>query len=113
MASSVLYRISFIQQGQLYELYAREVSHAAMMGFVEVGKLVFGEKTQVLVDPAEEKLKSEFEGVSRFFVPVHQVVRIDQVDQRGKARISAAVGDSGKVTTLPSFAPGKPSPAGS
>lgn len=106
MSQQRLYRVSFVQQGQLYEIYAREVSHSAMMGFVEVGKLVFGEKSQVLVDPAEEKLKSEFEGVERFFVPVHQVVRIDQVNQRGKARVSEAHGGSGKVTSFPMFTPG-------
>lgn len=106
MAQNHLYRVSFVQQGQVYEVYAREVSHAAMMGFVEVGKLVFGEKSQVLVDPAEEKLKTEFEDVERFFVPVHQVVRIDQVSRRGKARVTEARGESGKVTTLPFYSPG-------
>lgn len=108
MPQNHLYRVSFVQQGQVYEVYAREVSHAAMMGFVEVGKLVFGEKSQVLVDPVEEKLKTEFEGVERFFVPVHQVVRIDQVNRRGTARITEARGDSGKVTALPVFTPGAP-----
>ncbi|MCK5768923.1 DUF1820 family protein [Algiphilus sp.] len=105
MPQQHLYRVSFVQQGKLYEIYAREVSHSAMMGFVEVGKLVFGEKTQVVIDPSEEKLQAEFEGVERFFVPVHQVVRIDQVQHRGKARISDAQGESGKVTTLPMFGP--------
>lgn len=106
MAQQPLYRISFVQQGQVYEMYAKEVSHASMMGFVEVGKPVFGEKSQVLVDPAEEKLQAEFEGVERFFVPVHQVVRIDQVTKRGTARISEAQGESGKVSHLPVFNPG-------
>lgn len=106
MGQQPLYRISFVQQGQVYEMYAKEVSHASMMGFVEVGKPVFGEKSQVLVDPAEEKLQAEFEGVERFFVPVHQVVRIDEVSKRGTARISEAQGESGKVTNLPVFNPG-------
>jgi len=106
MGQQPLYRISFVQQGQVYEMYAKEVSHASMMGFVEVGKPVFGERSQVLVDPAEEKLQAEFEGVERFYVPVHQVVRIDEVSKRGPARISEAQGESGKVTNLPVFNPG-------
>ncbi|WP_043767988.1 DUF1820 family protein [Algiphilus aromaticivorans] len=107
MPQKHLYRVSFVQQNKLYDIYAREVSHEAMMGFVEIGDLVFGERSQVLVDPAEEKLQAEFEGVERFFVPVHQVVRIDQVNRRGKARISDVQGESGgKVTPLPIYGPG-------
>ena len=60
MPQKHLYRVSFVQQNKLYEIYAREVSHAAMMGFVEIGGLVFGERSQVLVDPAEEQLQAEF-----------------------------------------------------
>ncbi|WP_420429417.1 DUF1820 family protein [Algiphilus sp.] len=106
MGKQPLYRISFVQQGKVYEIYAREVSHANMMGFVEIGKPVFGEKSQVLVDPTEEKLQAEFENVERFYVPVHQVVRIDEVTKRGTARISDAEGESGKVAHLPVFNPG-------
>jgi len=112
MPARHLYRIRFAQQGQVYEIYAREVSHEAMMGFVEIGEPVFGEKTQVVVDPSEERLKAEFEGVSRFCVPVHQVIRIDQVAKQGTARISEAGGDSGKVAHLPVFTPGKPGSPG-
>ena len=95
-----LYRVTFLNQGQVYEIYARQVSHGEMPGFVEIEKLVFGEKTSLLVDPGEEKLKIEFANVTRTYVPVHSVVRIDQVDKAGAARITAA-GDSGKVMPFP------------
>ncbi|HHC71313.1 MAG TPA: DUF1820 family protein [Thiotrichales bacterium] len=101
MADKHIYRVIFHNQGKVYELYAREVSQAAMMGFVEVGDLVFGEKSELLVDPAEERLRSEFDGVRRFYIPVAAVVRIDQVEKRGKARISAVEGGA-KVTPFPS-----------
>src|SRR5246127_4369743 len=97
MSSQRLYRVTFLNQGQVYEIYARSVSHGGMMGFVEIEKLVFGEKTTLLVDPTEEKLKTEFENVERTYVPIHSVVRIDQVSKQGKARIHAGGGESGKV----------------
>ncbi|QHS10463.1 DUF1820 family protein [Sinimarinibacterium sp. NLF-5-8] len=96
-----LYRVTFLNQGQVYEIYAREVSHNAMLGFVEVGKLVFGEKTTLVVDTSEEKLKDEFADVERFYVPVHAVVRIDEVSKRGPARIHS--GDGSKVAHLPVY----------
>ena len=51
MAKKHTYRIVFHNQGKLYELYARHVSHGEMYGFVEVGDIIFGERTEVIVDP--------------------------------------------------------------
>jgi hypothetical protein len=93
-----LYRVSFHNHGKVYEIYARGVSHGGMPGFVEVEKLVFGEKSMVVVDTSEEKLKIEFEGVERFYIPLHSVIRIDEVAKAGPARISAG-GD--KVLSFP------------
>ena len=54
----------------------------------------------MLVDPAEEKLKSQFEGVKRSFIPVHSIIRIDEVERVGTAKISEAKG-SGNVMHFP------------
>lgn len=102
-----LYRISFRNHDQIFEVYAREVSHGAMLGFVEIGTLVFGEKSSLVVDPTEEKLQAQFEGVERFFVPAHAVIRIDQVTSSGPSRITAA-GESGKVMPFPLYPPSAP-----
>ncbi|MDE2148833.1 MAG: DUF1820 family protein [Gammaproteobacteria bacterium] len=106
MSSQRLYRVSFLYQGQVYEIYARAVSHGALLGFVEVEKLVFGERSTVVVDPSEERLKSEFADVERTFIPVHAVLRIDQVDKAGAARAVAASGESAKVMPFPVFGSG-------
>jgi hypothetical protein len=97
---SRLYRVSFHNQGRVYEIYARGVSHGGMPGFVEVEKLQFGEKTALLLDPSEEKLKAEFENVERFYVPLHAVIRIDEVSKAGVARIREGTA-SDKVTPMP------------
>ena len=91
MARSI-YRIQFVNQGQVYELYATEVAQSGMMGFVEVGGFLFGEKSAIVVDPAEERLKNEFAGVERSYIPMHAVIRIDQVEKQGVARIVPSEG---------------------
>jgi hypothetical protein len=96
-----LYRISFLSQGQVYELFARGVAQGALFGFVEVEDIVFGERTQVVVDPSEERLKLEFAGVRRTYVPLHAVLRIDEVEKQGPARIRSIEGDAGSVTPFP------------
>ncbi len=40
MAKKHTYRIVFHNQGKLYELYARHVSHGEMYGFIEVGDII-------------------------------------------------------------------------
>jgi hypothetical protein len=99
MASRSIFRVSFHNQGKVYEVYARKVGQGAMFGFIEIEQLVFGETSQVVVDPSEEKLKSEFEGVRRTYIPMHAVIRIDEVSHRGSARIHD--GEGGNITRFP------------
>jgi hypothetical protein len=81
-----LYRIQFLNQGKTYELYARSVIQGALFGFIEIEDLVFGEKSAVLVDPAEEGLKKEFENTKRIFIPMHSVLRIDELEKTASFR---------------------------
>ncbi len=101
MAHKSIYRVIFHNQGKVYELYAREVSQNELYAFVEVGDIIFGERSKLVVDPSEEQLKSEFSGVKRTYLPLHAVVRIDEVDKEGTNKIIAAVGEKGKVTPFP------------
>jgi hypothetical protein len=107
MASGTIYRISFMSQGQIYEIYAKQVGQGALFGFVEVEELVFGERSKILIDSSEERLKTEFEGVKRTFIPLHSVVRIDEVEKAGRGRITA--GDS-TVASFPITYPAPPKP---
>ena len=95
MPPSHLYKFVFHAQGKVYEIYARKVGHGSLFGFVEVEELVFGERSAVVVDPAEEKIKTEFEGVKRTFLPMHSVLRIDEVKKQGTSKITAVEGAGG------------------
>src|SRR6187397_3452598 len=94
MASSHIFRVVFINQGKVYEIYARKVSHGSLFGFIEVEELVFGERSTVVVDPSEEKIKAEFEGVKRTYLPLHSVLRVDEVRKQGVSKISTLEGGS-------------------
>lgn len=87
-----IYRISFFNQDMTYELYARSVGESDLFGFLEVDELVFGETTQILVDPSEERLKNEFSSVKRTYIPMHSIIRIDEVDKEG---VSKAIENKG------------------
>ncbi|PLR30642.1 DUF1820 domain-containing protein [Chimaeribacter coloradensis] len=83
-----LYRIQFMNNGKNYQLYVREVVQGALFGFIEIADFVFDSHSTVLVDPSAERLKSEFAGVTRSYIPLQAVIRIDAVTERGSARIS-------------------------
>lgn len=97
-----VYRIAFLSQGSVYEVYARSVTQGGLFGFVEVEELLFQERSQVVIDPTEDRLRSEFDGVRRFFVPLHAVLRIDEVERRGASRVSAAPAATGASAATPS-----------
>ncbi|MBT5387626.1 MAG: DUF1820 family protein [Porticoccaceae bacterium] len=109
MTSEPIYRITFFNQGQVYEIYAKQVFQSDLWGFLEVEEFVFGERSQMIVDPAEEKLKTEFSGIKRSFIPMQSIVRIDEVEKEGTGKITEAPSGS-NVSPFPfhSMAGGKP-----
>ena len=96
-----IYKVIFYNEGKLYEIYAQQVFQGELYGFVEVEQLLFGEKTSVVVDPSEERLKAEFSGVQRTFIPMHAIVRIDEVEKEGAAKITLPAEKSSNVTAFP------------
>ena len=106
MSSKTIYKIVFASQGQVYEIYARSVGHGSLFGFVEIEELVFGERSSVVVDPSEEKIKTEFEGVTRTYLPMHSIIRIDEVEKQGTSKISKLEGGNVAQFPVPIYPPG-------
>lgn len=100
MADQRLYKVIFINQDQIYEIFAKQVTQGDLFGFIDIVEPVFGSHTELLVDPAEERLKAEFAGVGRFHLPIGAIIRIDEVVQQGKAKIHPLDGKGSKVTSF-------------
>ncbi|HWJ06956.1 MAG TPA: DUF1820 family protein [Steroidobacteraceae bacterium] len=105
MAVSHIFKVIFLNQGKVFELYARKVGHGQMFGFIEVEELIFGEKSSVVVDPSEEKIQTEFAGVKRTYLPLHSIVRIDEVRKSGVSKVSAAEGTNVAQFPFPMYTP--------
>lgn len=110
MSRKTIYKVIFHNQGKIYEIYARSVSQGGMFGFVEVEKLVFGEKSSLVLDPSEENLKSEFRDVSRTYIPLHAVIRIDEVSKQGVAKVVATAGKGENIMPFPLYTHGGEEP---
>jgi hypothetical protein len=95
-----LFRVAFLNHGKVYELFCTGVCTSGLLGFVEVSGLVFGEMDSLVVDPTEEKMRDEFEGVEVLHLPMHSVLRVEQVKTKGQVVIRDR--ESGeKVTPFP------------
>ena len=105
MSNKQLFKVVFMSQGQVYEIYARHVDHGELFGFIEVEELVFGERTTLVVDPSEERIKSEFENVRRTYLPLHSIIRIDEVEKQGVSKISKLEGSNVAQFPLPVYTP--------
>jgi hypothetical protein len=101
MKSKTIYRVLFQNQGNLYELYAGKVDQGSLYAFVEVEDILFGNRGGVLVDPSEERLKAEFAGVKRTYLPLQSIVRIDVVEKEGVNKIVALAGGQGNLASFP------------
>jgi hypothetical protein len=86
--SSEIYKITFLNKGKVYEVFVNQVYQSDLYGFIEIEGYVFDEKNQVVVDPNEEKLKAEFSGVKRSFIPIQAIIRIDEVEKTGVCKIT-------------------------
>lgn len=108
MANKRIFRIMFSSQGKGYELYARKVSQGEMHGFIEVEEIVFGERSNLVVDPSEEALKKEFAGLKRMHIPFHAISRIDEVEKEGPGKVISLSGGDGDSIPAGFIPPGRP-----
>src|SRR6188508_148846 len=112
MASSHIFKIMFVNQGKVYEVYARKVSQGRLFGFIEVEELVFGERTTVVLDPSEERIKSEFTGVKCTMLPMHSILRIDEVKKQGVSKVSDFEGSNVAQFPMSLYQPSGSEPGG-
>ena len=101
MTNQPVYKVIFQNGNQVFEVFARQIYQSDMWGFIEVEEFVFGERSKILVDPSEEKLKNEFSGVKRSYIPLQAIIRIDEVDKEGSSKISDVGSSGGNVTSFP------------
>lgn len=90
MTNKPLYKVVFANQAKVYELYAKAVTASDLYGFVRVSQLSFAANSVVL-DPTEERMKEEFGNTEALHLPMHAVIRVEEVKERGAAKIRDSV----------------------
>ena len=87
MNDSILYKVVFINKSKVYELYSRDVFSSEIYGFIYIADLVFDQSQRIVIDPAEDKLKEEFENVNVLHLPIQSIIRIEEVKKKKTCKI--------------------------
>ena len=87
MKTKSVYKIIFVQLGEIYEVFAKQIYQSDMYGFIEVEEYIFNKDKQLVVDPTSEKLKNEFSKVERSYIPINSIIRIDEVNETCEVKI--------------------------
>jgi hypothetical protein len=101
MGNRILYKVTFLSAGKIYELYARRVSSGALWGFTEISDLVFDVNDGVVIDPTEERLRDEFGHTRVLHLPMQTILRIEEVDRKNPAAIRDASSGEKVITPFP------------
>lgn len=101
MIKKTVFRIVFVNEDTIYQIYARKICDSELFGFVEAEEFVFGTNTSLVVDPSEERLQMEFADIKRTFIPMQSIIRIDEVSKEGVAKITEAKNHAGNVSLFP------------
>ena len=96
-----LYKVTFLNHGKVYELYARHIAGSSLWGFTEVGELVFDVHEGLVVDPTEERLRDEFGNTRKLHLPMQSIVRVEEVARKGQSAIRDATTGEKVVTPFP------------
>ena len=86
-SKTVIYRINYINQNQVYELYAERIATDALLGFMSISSILFDLKDAIVIDPVEEQLKTEFKDVEVLHVPITHILKVEEVKQKKSCKI--------------------------
>ena len=101
-----LYKITFLNHGKIYALYAHRVGGSHLWGFTEIAEMAFDNSDGMLIDPTEERLRDEFGAARVLHLPMQSIVRVEEVEKKGQSAIRDAATGEAVVTPFP--LPAKP-----
>lgn len=99
--AAVVYRVHFLGNDTYYQIYAKSIRESSLFGFLEVSELLFGEHSNIVIDPSQERLRTEFENVERLYIPMQDIVRIDEMTTTGAPKLTLIGNQKDNVRHFP------------
>jgi hypothetical protein len=78
--SNTYFKIQFFDgKKELLTFFARSVNPSSYIGLIEIADIMFMD-SDILINPEDEKIRKEFKGVKRTFLPLSSIIRIDEIE---------------------------------
>ncbi|MBQ3034362.1 MAG: DUF1820 family protein [Deferribacterales bacterium] len=91
-ANKSIFRIVFLdEENKPLTLHAEEMYPSSMLGFIEAEKLIFPEPSDIIITPDDDKIKNLFKDVKRVYIPMGQVIRVDELTTDKKTPVISIV----------------------
>ena len=90
------YKVSFARDNELYQICARQVHSSELFGLIEIADFIFP-RNRLVYNPGEERIRREFSGIRKTWIPYHTIVRIDEVLETTESEV--------KIVPLPAASP--------
>ncbi|MBZ4644220.1 MAG: hypothetical protein PWQ25_180 [Deferribacteres bacterium] len=75
------FRIQFIDsKKEIMTFFAKSVNPSSYIGLIEVSNILYMD-SEILINPEDEKIRKEFKGVKRTFLPLSAIIRIDEIEE--------------------------------
>lgn len=79
--NSTYFKVQFIDgKKELLTFYAKAVNPSSYIGLIEISDIMFMD-SDILINPEDEKIRKEFKGVKRTFLPLSSIIRIDEIEE--------------------------------
>jgi len=94
-----LYKVKFVQQDAVVELVAKYISEESLMGFIEIEDIVFSGSGEAHC--TDDKYRHEFAGLNRCYLPLHTLLRIDELSSSTDVLIGEVEAKKDNVRRFP------------
>jgi hypothetical protein len=96
------FKVQFTHENELYQVCARTVRSSELYGLIEIADFIFPEN-KLVYNPGEDRIRREFGGIKRTWIPYHSIARIDEVQDSQESEVKIVSLDSARKPAAPGF----------
>lgn len=88
------YKIQFYDaKKDIFTLKAKSVSPTSFIGLIEISEIIHKDESSILITPEDDRSRIEFKNVEKTYIPIVNIIRIDEIVEDDKQSLLRLVKD--------------------
>ena len=84
-----VFKVYFFHLDKVYTLFAKEVNASdELYNMCEISGIIF-QRNKNLIVPSEDEVRQEFSNLKRLLIPLHHLIRIDELEDVDEEEITS------------------------